>query len=127
MMLSVVMPAHNAEQFIREAIESVLEQTVSDFEFIILNDGSVDRTGEIICSYSDERIVYIDNEHNLGLPKSCNRGIAAARGNFIARMDADDVCVHDRFEKQLKFLRDHPEIGIVGSDMQVIDESGCRL
>lgn len=120
--ISVVMPAYNAERHIREAIDSILKQTFEDFEFLIIDDGSIDETPAIILSYNDPRIVRIENDKNTGLSYSFNRGIHAARGKYIARMDADDISKTDRFERQIKFLEENPEVGIVGSIVQLIDE-----
>ncbi|EEY75973.1 glycosyltransferase, group 2 family protein [Acinetobacter calcoaceticus RUH2202] len=115
MLVSVVLPAYNAELYLKEAIDSVLSQTCTDFELIVLNDGSVDRTEEIILSYSDSRIVYVKNEKNLGLIGTLNKGIDLAKGKYIARMDADDICYPDRFEKQINFLENNNDYVICGT------------
>jgi glycosyltransferase involved in cell wall biosynthesis len=125
--ISVLMAVYNGEKYLKEAIDSVLNQTFADFEFIIVNDGSTDSSQKIIKSYSDPRIRLIDNEKNLGLMKSLNKGIKLANGEFIARMDGDDICFSERFEKQLKFLEKHPEIGVLGSQVVNIDQSGKEL
>ena len=96
--ISVVMPAYNAEKYIGEAIESILNQTFKDFEFIIINDGSVDHTKEIIREYNDPRIVLLENDKNRGIVLSLNKGLDAATGKYIARMDADDIALKNRFE-----------------------------
>jgi glycosyltransferase involved in cell wall biosynthesis len=126
-MISVVMPVLNGEKHLREAMESVLKQTFTDFEFIIINDGSTDTTAEIIKAYNDPRIVYIDNGANLGLAKSFNIGIQAARGIYIARMDADDISIKDRFARQVRYLEMHPDVGVLGSAAIRIDLSGKKL
>lgn len=115
MLVSVVLPAYNAELYLKEAIDSILAQTFTDFELIILNDGSIDRTEEIILSYQDERIVYIKNEKNLGLIGTLNKGMDLAKGKYIARMDADDICFPERFEKQVRFLEENLEYVICGT------------
>ncbi|MEB6481021.1 glycosyltransferase family 2 protein [Acinetobacter vivianii] len=115
MLISVVLPAYNAELYLKDAIDSILTQTFTDFELIVLNDGSVDSTEEIILSYQDERIVYVKNEKNLGLIDTLNKGLALAKGKYIARMDADDICVPERFEKQVKFLEKNPDYVICGT------------
>jgi len=115
MLISVVLPAYNAELYIKEAIDSVLAQTFTNFELIILNDGSTDKTEEIILSYQDSRIVYVKNEHNLGLIGTLNKGMALAKGKYIARMDADDICFPKRFEKQVDFLEKNEEYVICGT------------
>lgn len=124
--VSVILPAYNAERFLKEAIDSVLEQTYSNFELIIINDGSTDNTDAIIQSYSDPRIVYIKQE-NQGLARALNNGIAKARGNFIARMDADDICMPTRFEKQVKYLQRHPEVSLLSTGTEHINEVGKHL
>ena len=95
--ISVIMPAYNAEKYLREAIDSILGQTFTDFELIVINDCSRDDTEQIILSYQDPRIVYLKNEKNLGVAGTLNRGLEVARGAYIARMDADDRSVPDRF------------------------------
>lgn len=115
MLISVILPAYNAELYIKEAIDSVLAQTFTNFELIILNDGSTDKTEEIILSYQDSRIVYVKNEQNLGLIGTLNKGMALAKGKYIARMDADDICLPERFAKQVNFLEEHPDYIICGT------------
>lgn len=117
MNVSVIMAAYNSEQYIRNAIESILRQTFTDFEFLIINDGSSDKTLKIIKSYNDIRIKLIDNNKNLGLTKSLNIGMALAKGQYIARMDADDVSMPERLQKQVCFLDNHEDVGVVGSNM----------
>lgn len=114
-LISVILPAYNAERFLKEAIDSILAQTYTNFELIILNDGSTDRTEEIILSYDDPRIRYVKNETNLKLIKTLNKGIELAKGKYIARMDADDVALPDRFAKEVQFLIDNPEIDVVSA------------
>lgn len=122
--VSVIMPAYNAEKYIAEAIDSILAQTYTDYEFIILNDCSTDRTEEIILSFKDSRIVYLKNEENMGVAKTLNRGLSVARGEYIARMDADDISLPERFEKQVAWLDAHPQIGVLGSNVEIFDENG---
>jgi len=118
-LVSIVMAAYNEEKHIAEAIDSVLAQTYPHFEFIIVNDGSTDGTDSIIRSYSDARIRYIINEKNLKLIDSLNKGLRAATGKYIARMDADDICMHNRLEKQVAFMEANPETGISGAQLQL--------
>lgn len=120
------MSVFNGERFLRAAIDSILNQTYSDFEFIIIDDGSSDRSLEIIRQYQklDKRIVIIQNESNIGLAGSLNNGIAVAKGEFIARMDADDVSLPARLGKQFSFMKKNPEVGVVGSQIQIIDSHG---
>jgi len=103
--ISVVMSVYNGEKYLRDSIESILEQTFRNFEFIIINDGSTDNTHKIIKEYAerDKRICLI-NQQNIGLTKSLNRGLKISRGKYIARHDADDLSLSDRFEKQLYYI-----------------------
>jgi glycosyltransferase involved in cell wall biosynthesis len=109
------MPVYNGEKYLKEAIDSILNQTPSNFEFIIVNDGSTDTTEDIILSYDDERICYVKNKTNLQIVKTLNKGIALAKGKYIARMDADDISFPERFEKQLKFMEASPDVDICGT------------
>jgi len=122
--ISVLMPAYNTEKYIGEAIESILNQTFKDFEFIIIDDCSTDNTWEIIQGYvkKDERIIVLRNKKNSKICKTLNRGIDIAKGKYIARMDADDWSYPDRFEKQFKFMENNPEVVISGGTMEVCDE-----
>lgn len=117
------MPAYNAEKYIAEAIESILNQSFKDFEFIIVDDCSTDGTSKIIENYAknDQRIVSIKNEKNLHISYSLNRGIELARGEYIARMDADDWSYPDRLEKQFNFMEHNPDIGVSGGSMEYCD------
>lgn len=113
--ISVVMPVYNQkESYLREAIESILNQTYTDFEFIIVNDGSTNNAEEIILSYKDDRIVYIKQE-NQGVAKALNKGLDNAQGEYIARMDSDDISLPHRLAKQVEYLEKHPEVSILGS------------
>jgi glycosyltransferase involved in cell wall biosynthesis len=115
--VSIIMNVYNSEKFINATIDSILKQTMKEFEFIIIDDGSTDRTGEIIENYSDKRIIFIKNEQNLGIPKSANIGLKIARGQYIARIDADDICNPNRFEVQVKYLKEHPDISLISCYM----------
>ncbi len=118
------MPAYNTEKYIGEAIESILNQTFKDFEFIIVDDGSSDKTWEIIQEYArkDDRIVALRNKKNSKICITLNNGIVIAKGKYIARMDADDWSYPDRLEKQYKFMEENPEVAISGGTMEVCDE-----
>jgi glycosyltransferase involved in cell wall biosynthesis len=107
------MPVYNAGEYLRPAIESILSQTFSDFEFLIVDDGSTDNSVDIIQSYEDPRIRLIRQE-NQGCYPARNRAIAEARGEFLANMDADDISLPERFEKQVAYLRENPEVVLVG-------------
>ena len=113
--VTVLMPVYNGEAFLREAIESILHQTFTDFEFLIINDGSTDRSEEIIKSYSDPRIVYNTNETNIKLIATLNKGLALAQGKYIVRMDADDISMPQRIEKQVAFMEAHTEVVACGT------------
>lgn len=113
--ITVLMPVYNGEQYLREAIESILNQTYKEFEFLIINDGSTDSSRNIILSYKDNRIRLINNEKNIGLTKSLNKGIKLANGEFIARMDADDISLPERLRKQLDYMKQNPRVGFCGT------------
>lgn len=117
--ITVLMPVYNAEKYLRGAIESILDQTFADFEFLIIDDGSTDKSLNIINSYNDPRIKLIRNTKNLGIIKTLNRGLSLAKGVYIARMDADDISTQDRLEKQVNFMDDHLEIGVCGSWVKI--------
>lgn len=123
--VTVLMPVYNGEKYLEKAIESILNQTFRDFEFIIVDDGSTDSTSSIIACYQqkDARI-RIYNQENRGLVASLNVGCQLSRGKYIARMDADDVSLPERLAKQVAYLDAHPEVGVLGGWMEVIDESG---
>ncbi len=121
--ITVMMPCFNAQYFISDAIQSVLGQTFQDFEFLIINDGSTDRTKELIKTFSDERIVVIDQE-NQGVAVALNNGLRYARAPYIARFDADDICFASRLEKQYHFMISNPDCIIAGSGADYIDNSG---
>ncbi len=123
-LISVLMPAYNAEKYIGEAIESILNQSFADFELLVINDGSTDKTEEIILSFEDKRIHYIKNDTNLKLIATLNKGIDLATGKYIARMDADDVCQPKRFAKQIDFLEKHPDYALCGSWAYLINNKG---
>jgi len=124
--VSVVMSLYNSRKYLREAIDSVLCQTLSDFEFIIIDDGSTDGSAEIVHGYHDHRIHFIQ-QGNKGLPAALNRGIGAAKSNFIARMDPDDICMSNRLEKQFDYMHKHADVVIVGSAAILMDEDGKEV
>lgn len=121
--ISIVMPVYNSEKFLRESIESILNQTYKDFEFIIINDGSTDNSLKIINKYSeiDNRIIMISRE-NKGLVYSLNEGMHVAKYDYIARMDADDIAMPQRLQKQIDFLEKNEEIDILGTMVSVIGD-----
>jgi len=125
--VTVLLPVFNAELFLTECIESILGQSFSNFELLAINDGSTDSSREILATYSDPRLVIVDNNDNRGLIYTLNRGISIARGEYIARMDADDIAVVDRFKKQVAYLDTHPQVAVIGSWAELIDHSGKRI
>jgi len=126
-LVSVVMPVYNTEKYVAEAIESILNQTFKDFEFIIVDDGSTDNSLKIIKEYAkkDKRIRVIVNEKNMNNSASRNKGIKLARGKYIVTQDSDDISLPTRFEQQVKYMEEHPEIGVVGAWIEIFeDETG---
>lgn len=116
--ISVILPVYNAEQYVDDAIRSILQQDYSDFEFIIANDGSTDDSLSKIKAHGDKRIRVIHNEKNSGLIDTLNMLLTECRGEFIARMDADDICDHSRLSTQLGYMKDHRTTGIVSAFMR---------
>lgn len=123
-LVSVIMPIFNGEKYLKEAIESILNQTFTDFEFIIIDDGSSDNSLDIIKSFKDERIILIKNNENKGISYSLNKGVEVAKGKYIARMDADDIALPNRLEMQLSFLEKNPTVDLIGCSVEWIDELG---
>jgi len=115
-LVSVLMPVYNASAYVKEAIGSILDQSYQNFEFIIINDGSTDSTEEQIISFKTNKIKYYRNATNLGLIATLNKGIDLCKGEYILRMDADDVSMRDRIKKQVEFMESHKEVGVCGSD-----------
>lgn len=119
--ISIVMPVYNAEQYIREAIDSIINQSFIDFECIIINDGSTDKTKDIIKSYDDKRIILIDNKHDF--ISSLNLGLKTAKGKYIARMDADDIMHPDRLKIQYHIMETEQTITVCGTCMTQFGEN----
>ncbi len=126
--LNVLMPVHNAERYVAEAVNSILRQTYADFEFVIIDDGSTDRSHEILLSLAerDPRIRLVSRP-NTGLLRALNEGLALCRRQLVARMDADDIALPDRFERQIDYLVAHPDCVAVGCSMLRIDADGDLL
>ncbi len=127
MMLSVIMGIYNCSETLSDAINSILNQTYSDWELVLCDDGSTDNTFNIAKDYADrypDKIILLKNEKNLGLPQTLNRCLSAATGVYIARMDGDDISLPDRFEKQIKHLEENPDVDCVGTGMIRFDENG---
>ena len=124
--VSVIMGVYNGSKRIQTAIESILNQTFMDFELIICDDGSIDNSVEIIKKFAnkDQRIKLIKNKKNLGLASTLNNCLELAKGEYIARMDDDDISHPDRFKKQVSFLDSHPEYALVGSSRNMYDDNG---
>ena len=122
--LSVILPAFNAEKYLGEAIESILSQTFTDFELIAVDDGSTDRTPDILRANPDHRIRIVSNRSNLGVARSLNNGIAEARGRYIARQDADDISLPERLQKQFDYMEAHPQVAVLGTGRQTMTGGG---
>lgn len=122
--ISVIMPVYNVEKYISIAVQSILNQTFENFELIIIDDASTDKTYDIINCFQDKRIVKLRNQTNKGVAATLNEGLKLAHGEYVARMDGDDVSKPDRFEKQLCFMKDNPELLISGTHMEVISNIG---
>jgi len=119
------MSVFNSEKYIQESIESILNQSFKDFEFIIVNDACTDQTGEILTKYANNpRVKIIENKENIGLTKSLNKALKVAQGEYIARQDADDVSLPDRFQKQIDYLESNPEIKLLGTFAYGINNRG---
>lgn len=121
--ITVLMPVYNGEKYIAEAIDSILNQTYRDFEFLIVNDGSTDRTEAIIKSYTDKRIKLI-TQPNGGVSNALNTGLKNASGKYIARFDADDISYPERLEEQYTFMLKNPDYVLIGSDAEYVNEEG---
>lgn len=126
-LVSVIMSAYNESKYIAEAIDSVLQQSYDNFELIIVDDASTDNTVEMIENYTDKRIVLLKNSENKRLAYNLNFGIQNAQGKYIARMDADDICMPERLKKQVEFLEKHTEISIVGGAAQEFGDAKALL
>jgi glycosyltransferase involved in cell wall biosynthesis len=122
-LVSVVLPVYDGAGTIGRAVQSILAQTYGNFELIVVNDGSADRTPEILGAFDDERVRVL-NQENRGLVASLNRGIEASRGKYVARMDADDVALPARFERQVEFMEKNPAVGVVGSAIRRVYPDG---
>lgn len=122
--VSVILPVRNSEIFLAGAIRSILKQSLPDFELVIIDDGSKDMSLQIVKRFRDSRIILLTNNTPMGVAGSLNRGIRIAKGDYIARMDADDIAMPDRLHIQFEYLKKHPEIGVVGSWVKLINADG---
>ena len=125
--VTVLMAVYNAERFLAEAVSSILSQSFHDFEFLIVNDGSTDRSPAVLAGFKDPRLRLIDNKVNLGLTPSLNIGLREARGEYVARMDADDVSLPKRLGMQAAYLDGHPGTALVGANIEGMDADGKTL
>lgn len=127
--ISVLMSVYNGLPYLQESVDSILNQTYKDLEFIIIDDCSTDNSWIVLSEYAkkDERIKLFKNEKNLGLTKSLNKGLKLAHGKYIARQDADDISFPQRFEKQVKYLEDSPDIVLVSGKIETINSEGISL
>lgn len=114
------MPVYNGEAYLRTAIESILSQSYTDFEFLVIDDGSTDSSPQIVSEYRDSRIRFVSNKMNLGIAATLNRGFRLARGRYIARMDCDDISLTERLRKQFDFMEKNPGVGVCGSRVRRI-------
>lgn len=126
-LLTVLMPVYNGEKYLAKTIKSILNQTYTKFEFLILNDGSTDRSEEIINSFNDPRIIYIKNEQNKGIVATLNIGLELSKGKYIARIDADDITLNTRLEKQMDYMQSNPSCKMCGSQAIAINENGEKI
>ena len=125
--VSVILSVRNGEPYLKQAVDSILAQSFEDFELIIVDNHSADDSPHIVESYDDERIILTRPEDPLHLAQALNYAASMARGEFVARMDADDVSHPSRFEKQVAYLKEHPEVGILGAQICPIDEDGAPI
>ncbi|OGY09674.1 MAG: hypothetical protein A2782_03060 [Candidatus Blackburnbacteria bacterium RIFCSPHIGHO2_01_FULL_43_15b] len=125
-LVSILLPVYSAEGYLRACLDSILGQTYNNFEVICVNDGSIDKSLKILREYalSDRRIKVFVNDKNRGIGYTANKALSAARGEYIARMDADDIMLSERIEKQVRYLQTHPKIVLVGGQCLVINEEG---
>lgn len=126
--VTVLMPVYNAEAYLAEATAGVLGQSFSDFEFVIVNDGSKDKSAEMISALKDPRIVFIDNASNAGVVPRLNEGLRIAKGEYVARIDSDDVWIDkDKLSKQTAFLDANPGYGLIGTNAEIISQDGKKI
>jgi glycosyltransferase involved in cell wall biosynthesis len=119
-LVTVLMPVFNGEKYLNKAIQSIIDQTYDNFEFLILDDGSTDNSIRIVKSYNDSRIRHIISPVNRGIEKTLNKGLKLAEGKYIARMDCDDISLPRRLQNQVAYMEQNPEIGVLGAAMQII-------
>ena len=125
-LISVIMPLYNCADFVAKAVDSILNQTYPTFELIIIDDGSSDNSLEVVGQFKDSRIKFYQNNSNKGLVYTLNRGLNIAKGDLVARMDADDMCSYQRFEKQLSLMERYPHSIVCGTGIQLFDDRNIR-
>lgn len=126
-LVTVFMPVYNGGKYLREAIDSILNQTYTNLDFLIIDDGSTDNSLETILSYADPRIRLVKNETNLGLTPTLNKGVDLVIGKYVARMDADDISMPTRLEKEVQYLETHPEVTMIDVVNTFIDKDGNTI
>lgn len=124
--VTVLMPVYNSEENLLQSVNSILDQTYTDFKFLIINDGSTDNSAEIIHNINDERIVFLENEKNLGIVKTLNRGLNLIESDYIVRMDSDDTAYPDRLEKQIHFMDENPSVAVSGTAVKIYSEETTK-
>jgi len=126
-LVTVLMAVYNGEKYLKECVTSILQQTFTDFEFLIINDGSTDKSVEIIESFNDSRIKFVNNPRNIGVIKVLNKAISLIQGEYVARMDCDDICMPDRLEKEVAVLSSNSDISVVSANVVLIDADGKEI
>ncbi len=124
--ITVLLPVYNGERYLQETIQSLLAQTYTNFELLIVDDGSTDSSLEIIESFADDRIKILKNKERLKLSGALNRGMKEAKGKYIARMDADDIAFPDRLQRQFEYMEQHPDVGMCGTAIEIFGEVKTR-
>jgi len=124
-LISVIVPVYNAERYVAQSLQSILNQSIGDLELIVIDDGSTDNSAAVIEKIKNTRL-HLHKQANAGMAAALNKGISLAKGKFIARQDADDISLPDRFEKQLVYLSAHPGVGLLGTQAALIDGTGKR-
>ncbi|MFH1979464.1 MAG: glycosyltransferase [Patescibacteria group bacterium] len=125
--VSVLFPVYNGKKYLKDSIKSILNQTFKDFEFLIIDDGSTDNSVKLIKNFNDCRIILIKNNENIGLIKTLNKGLNLAKGEYIIRMDQDDISLPERFFKQLNFMDSNPDCGVCGSWIRIFGDSKDQI
>lgn len=121
-LVSVILPVYNSEKFIREAVQSILDQTYANFELLIFNDASTDGTWDLLKSFEDPRIKLFNSDTNVGYLMHLNEGIRIAKGKYLARMDADDISLNERFKEQVDFLENNEDVGVCGTAIEIFGD-----